>query len=101
MYLGVNRICELAAIDRRYLIRNIRDPNYKLHHHVTLIKPFAKRPNTRSWTLFEMVLDSFLTDNVGTLDTELREWTMDHSTCGQWNAYKDKNNLIYEHVHHP
>ena len=24
----------------------------------------------------------------------------DHSAFGRWNAYTDKNNLIYEHVYH-
>ena len=48
-----------------------------------------------------MVLDSFTTDKVGTLNTKLGDWTLNHSACGRWNAYKDKNNLVYEHVYHP
>ena len=101
MYLGVNWISELATIDGRYLIKNIGAPNCKLHHQVTLTKPFAKRPNIQIWALFEMVLDSFTTDKFRTLETELGDWTPDHSACGRWNAYKDKNNLVYENVYHP
>ena len=48
-----------------------------------------------------MVLDSFTTDKFGTLKTELGNWTLDHSTCGRWNAYKGENNLVYEHIYHP
>ena len=48
-----------------------------------------------------MVLDSFTTDKVGTLETKLGDWTLDHSVCGRWNAYKCENNLVYEHVYHP
>ena len=101
MYLGVNWISELATIDGRYIIKNIGEPTCKLHYCVTLMKPFAKRPNARSWALFEMVIDSFTTDKFGTLETELGNWTLDHSACGRWNAYKDENNLVYEHVYHP
>ena len=83
MYLGVNWISELATIDGRYIIKNIGEPTCKLHHCVTLMKPFAKRPNARSWALFEMVIDSFTTDKFGTLETELGNWTLDHSACGR------------------
>ena len=48
-----------------------------------------------------MVLDSFTTDKFGTLETELGDWTPDHSACGRWNAYKDEKNLVYEYVNHP
>ena len=65
------------------------------------MKSFAKRPDAQSWALFEMVLNSFTTDKVGILDTKLRDWTLEHSACGKWNTYKDKNNLVYEHVYHP
>lgn len=65
------------------------------------MKPFAKRPNTKSWALFKSVIDLFITDNVRKLATELGDWTTNHSACRRWNAYKDENNLIYEHVYHP
>ena len=65
------------------------------------MKPFAKGSNAQSWMLFEMVLDSFITDKVGNLDTKLGDWTLDHSACRRWNVYKSKNDLVYKHVYNP
>ena len=59
----------------------------------TIAKPYQKKTNTRSWTLWRRVLETVLTNN--RLKKKLGMWTKNHSHYGHWKSYQETNQRVY------
>ena len=59
MYLGVTWLSEICTIDCTLLVEGIGDDDVELPHENTLPKPAQVKPNTRSWALWDRLLQSF------------------------------------------
>ena len=91
LYLGVTYLSEISTIDGLSLIDGINDGDEEhIQYRNLLTRPVQPKPNTRSWALWDLHLQSYTTTNSLNLKVPLGNWTSDHSTNGRWNAYKDQ-----------
>jgi hypothetical protein len=71
---------------------NTHDKNVYI---VTLQKLKQKKPNSYSWKFWKKAIQSLTTDGKK-LNSTLGPWTVNHSRSGKWNAYRSKNNKVYQ-----
>ena len=95
MYLGVTWLSEICTIDGTSLVEGIGDDNIELPHENTLPKPAQVKPNTRSWALWDRLLQSFTQPNKSKLKEPLGDWYRNHSRYGRWNAYRENSHNVY------
>ena len=97
MYLGITYLSEISTIEGTKIAPSITNrestnPTYML----TLGKVYQKRPNQRSWALWEKLISLFTHPNHHTLITPLKGWLPTHSCRGLWKSYISTTNIIYD-----
>jgi hypothetical protein len=96
MYLGVmylSEICNMSGSELQTRIEN--NTHDKNVYNVTLQRPKQEKPNSYSWKFWKKAIQSF-THNGKKLISTLGPWTGNHSRSGRWNAYRLKNNNVYQ-----
>ena len=87
MYLGIMYLSEICNIEGDSLIKGIDNNTHNQEYYNThLQKPKQSKPNTRSWTLWKRVIESFTKDNTK-LKIHLGKWSTKHSNAGIWKSY--------------
>ena len=79
MYLGVTWLSEICTVDGTSLVEGIGDNAVELPHENTVPKPAQVKPNTRSWALWDRLLQSFTQPNKSKLKEPLGDWYRNHS----------------------
>ena len=98
LYLGITYLSEISTIDGTSLINGINDGDEEnMQYRNLLTCPVQVKPNTWSWALWDIHLQSYTTMNSSDLKVPLGNWTSNHSTNGRWNAYQDQI-LVYSWV---
>jgi hypothetical protein len=62
---------------------------------VRLQRTKQKKPNSYSWKFWKKAIQSFTKDGKK-LNSALGPLTGSHSRSGRWNAYRSKNNKVYQ-----
>jgi hypothetical protein len=97
MYLRVMYMSKIFNEEGTAIREGYEDGTYEQEiYKITLTVPKQKKPNTSSWKLWWKVLQSFTNGNNNILPERLGDWTDNHSTPGQWNAYRC-NNKAYKY----
>jgi hypothetical protein len=96
MYLGVMYLSEICNISGSQLQTGIKiNTHDKDVYKVTLQQPEQTKPNSYSWKFWTRAIQSFTTDGKK-LNSTLGPWTGNHSKSGRWNAYRSKDNKVYQ-----
>jgi hypothetical protein len=96
MHLGVMYLSEICNMSRSELQTGIENNTHdKNVYNVTLQRPKQKKPNSYSWKFWKKSIQTFTKDGKKLIST-LRPWTGNHSRSGRWNAYRSKDNKVYQ-----
>ena len=97
MYLGITYLSEISTIDGSKIAPSIinREPT-NTTYMLTLGKVYQKRPNKRSWALWERLISLFTPPNSHTLIQPLGGWLPTHSHRGLWKSYISTNDIVYD-----
>ena len=88
--MGVTFLSKICTVDGHSLVVGINDENEdNLLYKNLLARLIQLKPNTRSWALWNLHLQTYTMTNSLDLKVPLGDWTCNHSKSGKWTAYRN------------
>lgn len=91
MYLGVTFLSEISNIQGTTINNTPEADDHRNQECKPNTRLYQTKPNTKSWTLWNTVINSFTT-NGKTIRTPVGQWNWIHSSKGVWKSYIHPDN---------